>query len=115
MKRTHIFAPRSRWRSCSSSLSPQSAGTEGRAPKQPDPLFRQVLQVQETATEGAVNGISYSRIAGNARRSPDRLERQRAMNGGAKKPDAKGDDRPPRLRSFFVYYAKKGADPQRGR
>jgi len=63
---------------------------------------------QESVTQGAVNGISYQAIAGTL------VVHQAdwndvAQNGGAKNPDAKGDESSAEASMFFVYYSKRGA------
>jgi carboxypeptidase C (cathepsin A) len=66
----------------------------------------------ETVTEGSVNGIDYRAIAGTLVVHPEGWN-DSAQNGGSKNPDAKGDESSPEASMFFVYYAKKGADPEK--
>src|SRR5580698_1981627 len=65
----------------------------------------------ETVTQGSVNGISYQATAGTLVVHPDEWN-DSAQNGGAKNPDAKADESSAEASMFFVYYAKRGADPQ---
>ena len=80
--------------------------------KNPDPLcVGKFFKCEEVQTEGAVNGISYRAIAGTLIVHPADWN-DSAQNGGAKNPDAKGDESSPEASMFFVYYAKKGASPE---
>ena len=62
---------------------------------------------EESVTTGSVNGISYQATAGTL------VVHQKdwndsAQNGGAKNPDAKGDEFSAEASMFFVYYSKRG-------
>jgi carboxypeptidase C (cathepsin A) len=81
------------------------------APKPNDLYSGKFFKSEEVATEGAVNGISYRAIAGTLVVHPEGWN-DSAQNGGAKNPDAKGDESSAEASMFFVYYAKKGADPE---
>ena len=70
------------------------------------------FKAEESRTEGSVNGISYSAITGTLIVHPEGWN-DSAQNGGAKNPDAKGDESSPEASIFFVYYAKKGADVEK--
>ncbi len=66
------------------------------------------FKAEETVTAGSVNGVSYEAIAGTLVVHPDDWN-DAAQNGGAKNPEAKGDESSPEASMFFVYYAKRGA------
>ncbi|HVU20517.1 MAG TPA: hypothetical protein VHE09_07265 [Rhizomicrobium sp.] len=70
------------------------------------------FKAEESRTEGSVNGISYNAIAGTLVVHPQGWN-DSAQNGGAKNPDAKGDESSAEASMFFVYYAKKGADVEK--
>ncbi|MGD0192926.1 MAG: peptidase S10 [Rhizomicrobium sp.] len=67
---------------------------------------------EESVTDGSVNGISYKAIAGTLVVHPADWN-DSAQNGGAKNPDSKADESSAEASIFFVYYAKKGEDPQK--
>jgi len=78
----------------------------------PKPDFSgKFFKSDETVTEGSVNGISYQATAGTLVVHPKDWN-DSAQNGGSKNPDAKADESSPEASMFFVYYAKRGADPQ---
>ena len=70
------------------------------------------FKCEEVATDGSVSGISYRAIAGTLVVHPSDWN-DSAQNGGGKNPDAKGDESSPEASIFFVYYAKKGGDPEK--
>ena len=69
------------------------------------------FKAEESVTEGSVGGVSYQAIAGTIVVHPDDWN-DAAQNGGAKNPDAKGDESSAEASMFFVYYAKRGASPE---
>jgi carboxypeptidase C (cathepsin A) len=94
-----------------------AAGFAADAPKdkdaqaKPDVYSGKFFKSEESITDGSVNGISYQAIAGTLVVHPADWN-DSAQNGGAKNPDAKGDESSPEASIFFVYYAKKGANPE---
>src|SRR5580704_5955893 len=80
-------------------------------PKDADLYSGKFFKSEESVTEGSVNGISYKAIAGTLVVHPADWN-DAAQNGGAKNPDAKNDESSPEASMFFVYYAKKDANPQ---
>ncbi|HEY1631378.1 MAG TPA: hypothetical protein VGF56_08680 [Rhizomicrobium sp.] len=69
------------------------------------------FKAEESVTQGSGGGVSYKAIAGTL------VVHQAdwndvAQNGGAKNPDAKGDESSAEASMFFVYYAKDGAKPE---
>jgi carboxypeptidase C (cathepsin A) len=80
-------------------------------PKEADLYSGKFFKSEESVTEGSVNGISYKAIAGTLVVHPADWN-DAAQNGGAKNPDAKNDESSPEASMFFVYYAKKDANPQ---
>ncbi len=84
------------------------------APKdnaKPDLYSGKFFKSEESITDGSVSGLSYQAIAGTLVVHPDDWN-DSAQNGGAKNPDAKGDESSAEASMFFVYYAKKGASPE---
>jgi carboxypeptidase C (cathepsin A) len=81
------------------------------SPAKPDLYSGKFFKSDETVTEGSAAGVSYQATAGtlvvHAKDWNDS-----AQNGGAKNPDAKADESSAEASMFFVYYAKRGADPQ---
>ncbi len=65
---------------------------------------------EEVVTDGSANGVSYSATAGTLVVHEKDWD-DSAQAGGAKNPDAKGDESSAEASMFFVYYAKKGAPP----
>ncbi len=84
---------------------------QNNAPKTADLYSGKFFKSEETVTEGSVNGISYRATAGTLVVHPADWN-DSAQNGGAKNPDAKGDESSAEASIFFVYYAKKGASPE---
>ena len=82
------------------------------APKAGELWSGKFFKSDESVTEGNVNGIDYRAIAGTLVVHPEGWN-DSAQNGGSKNPDAKGDESSPEASIFFVYYAKKGADPEK--
>ncbi len=82
------------------------------APKAAELYNGKFFKSDETVTEGNVNGIDYRAIAGTLVVHPEGWN-DSAQNGGSKNPDAKGDESSAEASIFFVYYAKKGADPEK--
>jgi carboxypeptidase C (cathepsin A) len=81
------------------------------AAKPADLYSGKFFKSEETATEGSVNGFSYRAVAGTLVVHPSDWN-DSAQNGGAKNPDAKGDESSPEASMFFVYYARKGTSPE---
>ncbi len=65
----------------------------------------------ESITNASVAGISYQAIAGTLVVHPNDWN-DSAQNGGTKNPDQKADESSPEASMFFVYYAKRGANPE---
>ncbi|HWA31176.1 MAG TPA: hypothetical protein VG867_08755 [Rhizomicrobium sp.] len=78
----------------------------------PDLYSGKFFKSTESVTDGSVNGISYQAIAGTLVVHPQNWD-DTAQNGGKNNPDAKKDESSPEASMFFVYYAKKGADPSK--
>jgi carboxypeptidase C (cathepsin A) len=78
----------------------------------PDLYSGKFFKSTETVTDGSVDGISYQATAGTLVVHPKDWD-DSAENGGKKNPDEKKDESSPEASMFFVYYAKKGADPQK--
>ncbi|MGN6514260.1 MAG: S10 family peptidase [Rhizomicrobium sp.] len=81
-------------------------------PAKPDLYSGKFFKSEQSVTQGSVDGISYQAIAGTLVVHPDDWD-DTAQNGGKKNPDSKKDESSPEASMFFVYYAKKGADPQK--
>ncbi len=81
------------------------------APQKSDAFSGKFFKSEEVVTQGSVNGISYQATAGTLVVHPQDWN-DSAQNGGAKNPDAKADESSPEASMFFVYYAKKGANPE---
>jgi carboxypeptidase C (cathepsin A) len=88
-----------------------AAAPEPKDNPQPDLYSGKFFKSEESVTEGSVNGISYRAIAGTLVVHPNDWN-DVAQNGGARNPDAKGDEASPEASMFFVYYAKKGTSPE---
>src|ERR1700753_1730788 len=78
----------------------------------PDLYSGKFFKSEESVTSGAVNGVSYGATTGTIVVHPEDWN-DTAQNGGAKTPDAKGDESSAEASIFFVYYAKKGADVEK--
>jgi carboxypeptidase C (cathepsin A) len=78
----------------------------------PDLYSGKFFKSEESVTSGSVNGISYRAVAGTLVVHPNGWD-DTAENGGKKNPDAKKDEASPEASMFFVYYAKKSADPEK--
>ena len=81
------------------------------AAKDADLYSGKFFKSEESVTDGSVNGISYKAIAGTLVVHPADWN-DVAQNGGAKNPDAKGDESSAEASMFFIYYAKKDAGPE---
>src|ERR1700677_1411263 len=81
------------------------------APQKPDLYSGKFFKSEESVTGGSVNGIAYQATAGTLVVHPKDWN-DSAQNGGDKNPDAKGDQASAEASMFFVYYAKRGADPK---
>ena len=84
------------------------------APKdaaKPDLYSGKFFKADESVTTGSVDGISYQATAGTLVVHPKDWD-DAAQNGGAKNPDAKGDESSPEASMFFVYYSKRGESPE---
>ena len=81
------------------------------AAKDTDLYSGKFFKSEESVTDGSVNGISYKAIAGTLVVHPSDWN-DVAQNGGAKNPDAKGDESSAEASMFFIYYAKKDASPE---
>jgi len=84
------------------------------APKdaaKPDLYSGKFFKSEETVTTGSVNGVSYQAVAGTLVVHPKDWD-DSAQNGGAKNPDAKGDESAAEASMFFVYYSKRGESPE---
>jgi carboxypeptidase C (cathepsin A) len=81
------------------------------AAKDADLYSGKFFKSEESVTDGSVNGISYKAIAGTLVVHPADWN-DVAQNGGAKNPDAKGDESSAEASMFFIYYAKKDASPE---
>ncbi|HEY5337071.1 MAG TPA: hypothetical protein VIJ85_02615 [Rhizomicrobium sp.] len=74
----------------------------------PDLYSGKFFKSEEAVSNGSAVGVSYQATAGTLVVHPADWN-DAAQNGGAKNPDAKGDESSPEASMFFVYYAKRGA------
>jgi carboxypeptidase C (cathepsin A) len=81
------------------------------SPAKPDQYSGKFFKSEETVTQGSAAGISYQATAGTLVVHPDDWN-DSAQNGGSKNPDAKPDESSAEASMFFVYYAKRGAEPE---
>ena len=87
-------------------------GADQQQPAQkPDLYSGKFFKSEESVTGGSVNGIAYQATAGTLVVHPTGWN-DSAQNGGDKNPDAKADESSAEASMFFVYYAKRGADPK---
>jgi carboxypeptidase C (cathepsin A) len=113
MKSLHILIATA----AAAALAAVTLAAEAPAPKDKDAKPAELysgkfFKAEETVTEGSVNGTSYRAVAGTLVVHPADWN-DSAQNGGNKNPDAKGDESSPEASMFFVYYAKKDADPEK--
>ncbi len=90
-------------------LAAEAPQPKDAAPK-PDLYSGKFFKSEESVTTGSAGGISYHATAGTLVVHPADWN-DSAQNGGAKNPDAKGDESSAEASIFFVYYAKDGARP----
>jgi carboxypeptidase C (cathepsin A) len=81
------------------------------AAAKPDLYSGKFFKSDETVTQGSAGGVSYQATAGTLVVHPENWN-DSAQNGGAKNPDAKADESSAEASMFFVYYAKRGANPE---
>jgi carboxypeptidase C (cathepsin A) len=93
-------------------LAAEAPAQKDNAAKPAELYSGKFFKADETVTEGEAHGISYRAIAGTLVVHPADWN-DSAQNGGNKNPDAKGDESSPEASMFFVYYAKKDADPEK--
>ncbi|HVV64347.1 MAG TPA: hypothetical protein VHC42_02680 [Rhizomicrobium sp.] len=113
MKRAHILAATF----AIAGLAAIALAAEAPAPKEgdqkPQDLYSgKFFKSEEQVTQGSVDGIDYAATTGTLVVHPDNWN-DSAQNGGSKNPEAKADESSPEASIFFVYYAKKGADPSK--
>ena len=93
-------------------LAAQAPQPKDAAAKPAELYSGKFFKSDETVTEGSVKGIDYRATAGTLVVHPKGWN-DSAQNGGNKNPDAKADESSAEASMFFVYYAKKGAAPEK--
>lgn len=112
MKRNHILATVAVAALVAVGVAAEAPAPKDAPPPKPDLYSGKFFKSEEVVTTGSAAGVSYHATAGTLVVHPEGWN-DSAQNGGAKNPDAKGDESSAEASIFFVYYAKDGADPEK--